>query len=231
MSQSVATQMRPKGVPTQLDEVGPGLDAEVIRRALQAGQAAARRTRPAHPRNYAGLTATAEATAVLREELESKGWTPYYKDGINGALHPDGSVMIMLVPGDRMTGDSGRKPRSKRRGPRGIELIDANQLSLFPDLFPRNEKRITTWYVLNHHDRRDGEIRIEVALPKTYDGEHRVCDWEQRFILEPLSLGTVDPSTPAVEFDSDENPANDPIDVPVEPIDGAFDSDHEPSKD
>ncbi len=219
MSSTATRSSKSLPPPTTLGEVGPGLSQDVIHRALEAGQHAARLTRPAHPRNYAGLTATAEATAVLREELAPDGWTHFYKDGINGALSPDETVMLMFVPGDRMTGDPERNPRSKRRGPRGLELVESNQLELFLEAKRGAGERIVTWYILNRHDRGQGVIHIEVSLPRSYDTEKRVCEWGQRFVIEPLTLLPTDPSRPPVEFDSEQGPA---IDVPVEPIDAAF---------
>jgi hypothetical protein len=216
---STANDSPTSAVPRTIGEIGLGLSEAIVHRALEAGQEAARLTRPAHPRNYAGLTATAEATAVLREGLEPFGWTHFYRDGINGALSPDQMVMLMFVPGDRMTGDAERNPRSKRRGPRGLRLVESNQLELFPIARKEVGQQMVTWYVLNRHDRRDAVIHVEVSLPQSCDTDNRVCIWAQRFVLNPLTLPPSDPSRPPIELDSEQGPA---FDVPVEPIDGAF---------
>lgn len=212
--------------PTTLADIGPGLEEAVIQTAIKEGRAAAARTRPAHPANYAGLKATAEATAVLREQLGLYGWTFYKKDGINGALHPNGETMLMFVPGDRATGDRERKPKSKRRGPRGIALVISNQLSLFPDFAPpAAEPPITTWYVLTHYDRQTGQITVEVSLPRAYDKDNRVNEWESRIQVAPVATG---PAVPAgMEFDADDQAQR--IDVSVEPLEDAFDDD-DPSR-
>lgn len=210
--------------PARPADVFPGLDDALVHRVFLAGEAKAREARPSHPPNFARWTATGEAVATLRDELAIFDYPSYYKDGINGVLHPDGRKMLMLVPGDANTGNPHRDPKSKRRGPRSCKLVEGNQLSLFPELVRPSTSAVETWFILHRYDHRVGLLQLELAQPRAYDSDKRVDTWGPRIMIEPLRLGTPEGTAPtALEFDSDERTPV--VELDVAPREGALDQD------
>lgn len=212
----------------EMAKLGPGLDEVAIHEAIQVGRRNAVSVPPNIPPWFPGLAGAAYAIDCLRTRLARTGWKNYQRDGISGVMNPAGTVMLMFVPGDRLTGspDLEAQPRSKKRGPRSIGLVESNQrtiwefLSEVTPLFVPEPTGPVTWFVLTHHDRSQGIVQVEVSQPSECDPEtKKVRRWKSRIPLRDVELPEVIVENPAafdIEFDGERTSA---IDIPIEPID------------
>lgn len=142
----------------------------------------------------------------LRQGTALLGWKPSNDRQYSVALSGDDSIAIAVATGDSNTGRQGVDPSTMSpKGPRTLEAVAANQLCLDLRLPGANEPSSIqeghsnlreTWLLLIHLD--NAEVRSELSLPSSLDGDDRVTGWRERILL------------PAIDFDPDQ------IDLPVD---------------
>ena len=185
----------PDDVPSRLAELG--LREEILREAVQRGQAAYASCTPNHPAPYRGICAWAETVSALRELLLPKGWTR--SDSGNLPLTTDGAsrVCITVSTGDENTGRIGGSPCTRSsKGPRTASAITINalQMRLFEEirLQPDDLEEINgkmTWILLFHRDPIANELRCELSRPIKMNVDGQVTGWAERIILGSTPLG------------------------------------------
>ena len=193
-----------------------GLESEEpLREAIKKGLDAQMRCTPLHPPVAPGFYRWSEATAALRLGLIPMKWKPNDDGNLSSIVRDDGRVAIVIATGDARTGMEGAPyPTTKfPRGPRTQAAVATNQqialdlitgASILPDESPKRE----TWWLLAAV--RDGEVRMELSLPRSISDQGWIEEWAHRIILTPHQIGegTIDLGL--------EEHAMDAIDVSVE---------------
>jgi hypothetical protein len=185
----------PGEVPARLAELG--LNEEVLREAVERGQAAWASCTPNHPAQFPGMWAWAEAVNALRERLIPEGWTRINNENLPLTVDAAGRVCIAVSTGDENTGRADASPCTRSsKGPRTRSAVtdNARQYRLFEDirLRPEELEEINgkmTWILLFHRDARAGEVRSELSRPIRMNIEGQVAGWAERIILGVSRFG------------------------------------------
>ena len=191
-----------------------GIDPAILRRAVEAGEMAGDACTEHDPPGFRGYTQWGVCSRMVRIGLAPLKWTRRNRQNLPLAVSPDGKMCITVATGDAATGIEEANPQTKN--PRGIVtqaaiIENINQLFLFEEMEKEraereSEVRALTWILLFHRDR--DIIRCELSLPRAWDQQGRVSEWEERLILEPVGIADVSRIMP-----EEQGPA---IDVEVE---------------
>lgn len=191
-----------------------GLNHGILLDSVRAGFLARSLCTELDPPMYPGQTMWAHTLRRLRQRTVLLGWKPNDDGNYSVALAPDGMSAIAVATGDANTGRTDATPlTASAKGPRTAEAIADNyQLSL--DLVFHDELRNVlniksqpgkreTWLLLVHLDQ--SEVRAELSLPASLDGQDRVAGWLERIIL------------PSIDFDPEqiELPDSDVTDIDI----------------
>lgn len=166
---------------------GLGLDEEVIRRAVLAGEEERRDTSPFDPTIAAPFRAWAATIRALGEALASAGWRKHEFRNFPRIAHSVTKKAIAVVGGNEGTGRDDRHPTCRgTRGPRSIAVVEANrQRVLFPQpefvALPKDDKEFETWWLLVYSG--GGELRAELSLPIGLGDDLRFSDWKERILI------------------------------------------------
>ena len=190
-----------------------GLDPEILRRAVEAGEMAADTCTDHDPSGFRGYTLWGVCTRELRMGLTPRGWKRQNRQNLPLVVSPDGAIAITVATGDPNTGIEDATPHTKNpRGRVTLTAIGVNAVQLtFLDPVgqlrpePGVEPVALTWILLFYRDR--DIIRCELSLADAWDDDGRPCGWAERLILEPV--GVVDRPTIQMEQEPE-------IDVEVE---------------
>jgi hypothetical protein len=170
------------------------LPEELLKDALNAGQQALAGCSLDRPPMARGVHVWGVILETLRQRGRPSGW--HRSEGkLSSVISPDGLVQIVVASGDESTGIEEKVPHTKYpRGAASIDAIEANQMSLFPNLVPirpRSAKAGALTWILLHRRLRD-TVRWELSLPKSVDQEGVIQSWAERIVLEPLSVDLID---------------------------------------
>lgn len=207
----------PIDVHARLAEIG-GLTVEVLHTAGIQGEIARAAATENHPRLTGPFNAYCDATASLRDQLGSLGWTKLEEKNYPLTVSPDGAHAIVVAAGDECTGSKIAPKTKSPKGPRTFAAVAANaqQISLFdlveqltPPTAAGDESQRLTWVLLVHRtiDGDDAELRMELSLPSRIGEDGRIEHWPERIILpvirldgDPGGLRAVDPG-PDIDVD------------------------------
>lgn len=174
-----------------------GLSEEPLRDVIRRGYLAFTNCTANHPRAIPGIWAWAETVRALREYVLPMGWRRCEDNNYSTVIAPSGRRAIAVATGDEGTGRIAATPSTKTpKGPSTIDAIECNQLQfafMEPET-PRiadqaaseDEDERVTWILLVH--RTGGEVRCELSLPSSIDGEGRINGWRERIVLSPVPL-------------------------------------------
>lgn len=188
---SLVLHSQPWDVNRRLAELG--LEEEPLRIAVSRGYLGWASCTENHPRIYAPLVAWAETVGAMREYLTTLGWENSDDNNYSLSLSPDGRLAIGVATGNEETGRIAGSPSttaSKGRNTVTAILVNQGQLKLFPEepqADPGASEKLadrTTWMLLIRRDRE--EIRCELSLPVSIDGEMRIDTWRERIILRSI---------------------------------------------
>jgi hypothetical protein len=169
-----------------------GLNFEILRDAILAGETARDACTANDPPNAAGFDAWARTVRSLRERLIAWAWTRIDADGLPTIISPSGSIAIAVATGDEGTGKAEASPKTKYpKGPATIAVVTRNRTQL--ELWESNEEQVTvpnptpqTWFLLRN--RMDDTVYAELSLPAAIGDDGRVEEWAERIVLAPISL-------------------------------------------
>lgn len=175
------------------------LSLDVLRHAVEVGQAERNTATPHDPANAGGTLAYFGVVRTLRDQLVPQGWIP--KSTANFALVAERELGVAIAAsgGDKDTGQREGKPRTRNpKGNQTAQAINTNQMSLWPqeEAVSHDEDVGQIWFLLYHPDAH--EVRMELSLPTTMDDQGRVNGWSTRLILDPIPL---DPLAPVTDYD------------------------------
>jgi hypothetical protein len=181
-------------VISRLQEVF-GLAEDSIQDVIMQGLLARTSCSPHHPRTFPGLSQWANTVSALRGKTAPLGWD--YSDNNNFplAIHPSGSLVVVVQTGDRETGTAGIP---SNRAPKGANTEDAvsinmRQMSLFEttEEFTVNQgsDKPIMWVLLYHV--AANEIRYELSLPLKMVGG-KIRSWQERIVFPPIKLDQTD---------------------------------------
>lgn len=205
-------------VQKRLQELDATLDEAVLHMAIEQGYRARLGVTAAHPKTAAGTLHWHESVGTLRTELGVRNWTMVDRQNCPFSVSPDKNMSIIVMTGDPDTGKLRGEPRNQAE--KGAVLGKAIEENRQYELFEkdaahvwRSENKAGTqvWVLLYHVDQGKvgaNEIRIELSLPKKFNGK-RIVDWTERIILGTISLDSEFTSLPETQPQS-------PIDVHVE---------------
>jgi hypothetical protein len=197
-----------------------GLNFEILRDAILAGETARDACTANDPSNAAGFDAWARTVRSLRERLIAWAWTRVDADGLPTIISPSGSIAIAVAAGDEGTGKAEASPKTKYpKGPATIAVVTRNRTQL--EFWESNEEQVTvpnptpqTWFLLR--SRMDDTVYAELSLPAAIGDDGRVEEWAERIVLAPISLdprgGILAPPSPDPSGLGDRGEA---IEVPV----------------
>ncbi len=205
-----------------------GLDEATVQEMVIRGFVKRQTCTAFHPPSYPGYSQWGETVAASRELLVSRDWSFSDANNLSRVISPDEKVAVIVSTGDDNTARNEYRygeiqPRTKH--PKGTETrlaVEANEPTLFDMLSEEKvERAITprpdhqaTWMLLIATTKR--EVRYELSLPKTQDGEGYVCEWSERIIFPPIEIDSLAARYDNRDDDDDEGTAD--IDVPVERI-------------
>lgn len=174
-----------------------GLSEEILREAIEQGQAAWAGCTSNHPVQFPGVYGWAETVAGLRERLLPGGWTRSNEGNLALTVNRAGTLALTVSTGDEFTGDRTTEPCTKfRKGARTISAVSDNmdQYRLFPDmqltaedLRALNSKE--TWMLLIRRDVQAHGVRCELSRPINVNDEGKVDGWAERIILSSIPFG------------------------------------------
>jgi hypothetical protein len=197
-----------------------GLNSEILRDAILAGETARDACTANDPSNAAGFDAWARTVRSLRERLIAWGWTRVDADGLPIIISSSGSIAIAVATGDEGTGKGDAPLKTKYpKGPATIAVVARNRTQL--EFWDSDEEQIAipnptpqTWFLLRN--RVDDSVYAELSLPAAIGDDGRVEEWAERIVLAPISLdprgGILAPPSPDLSGLDDRGDA---IDVPV----------------
>jgi hypothetical protein len=201
---------QPWDVNLRLQQLGPGLNVQVLLGAVEVGTAAYAGTTANHPPFFGGMWRFAEIVRNLREELLPEGWGRSDRRNFSTVLSPDRRVAIAVAQGDESTGDADKTPTTRyAKGVTVQEAVDGNRLLPFyevDDLADSElEPQLITWILL--HSRVGDAVRVELSRPAVIDGSGFVQAWDERLIIGSVELNPTrmsvpdsDPVVPIVEI-------------------------------
>lgn len=184
----------PARITRELAAIGPGLDENIVRRAVERGYLERVNCDRFHPKTFPGTVHRAESISSLRHDLVVlHGWTPECASNQELIVTPEGLAAIVVVAGDINVGNEDNDPSTKYDSgslTRRAIASNANQLELFPGLEApladgHTEAR-TTWMLLSHIAAR--EIRFELSLPIGFGENNFVNKWRKRIIFLPTVI-------------------------------------------
>jgi hypothetical protein len=160
-----------------------------------------------HPRTYRGITFWAEFVKDFRQKLDN--WTAQSIKNFDLTVNPQEDMAIVIMSGDKFTGLSGSAmPSTKNpKGAMTLQLVENNQLSLFPEMRenPIIKEGCQYWILLYY--KAEDEIRLELSLPNNIDGEGKINSWLERIPLPSCKVGAgstepdITDKSSAIDFD------------------------------
>lgn len=152
-----------------------------------------------------GFLSWGKTLRFLRDQLIPLGWSAGRHPDLETVISPDRTFRVASASGNSATGDPDRMPSTHvDKGPlSGLAVEDNRQIS-FPTIHPQFGHRpgpeIQTWYLLQYaavDEHRQGEIRVELSLPKHFSGSRPgvtnpkrgvLDDWKPRLILGAILI-------------------------------------------
>jgi hypothetical protein len=191
-----------------------GLTESLLRDAVAYGAQHASSCTRHDPPGLPGYLRWAKTHRDVRDHLVPLGWKVDNTRNYPTVLHPGGQWALGVSSGDEITGRNVEK-QPKTRNPKGevTRQIARRNQPFFDFLGPEMNEVRSTWLLLFYLDVVEQEIRVELSLPKTVDGDGRVSGWITRLILRPIDLDD------GFGARADDAPADEPpgdIDVLVE---------------
>ena len=162
------------------------------------------------PIHLPGVLLVGKAIRRLRDILVTREWETVNVRGYATVEHPSGRLAVTTALGDANTGSKLKSPRtSASKGAQSASYIEANQMSLFPAMFPgpiRHTTDQTTGLILLVHV-FDGEqvVNAELSRPIGTDHHRRISKWRTRLILpqasfSELSIAATPSQPPDLDF-------------------------------
>ena len=179
-----------------------GLTDDLLRAAVEAGDAARNGCRATDPDDYPARTAHTVAYRYLCDHLRSRGWHSAKVRGQVRLVTPDGRHALVFASGDEITGlRLGSQPRT--RSAKGEVTTNAIRLNLNLFLFGWDDAGpddAEIWFVLVAWiDGEKPEVRFELSRPVAQQSSGVIHVWDARVMFDPI-LGVPDP------YDSGEEP-------------------------
>lgn len=193
-----------------------GLELEDIQASVRAGGTARRTCTINDPKPFPGYLQWATIVRTIRERTAPQRWSARDMLHMPGIVSPDGSLAVIIVPGDAGTGTNHDVRTRRKRGRATRVAVTSNQLTLQYEGFlvadddATDVGNVLTWMLLTYST--GNEIRLELSLP---DGivDGRVVHWKHRIALPTV---TFDSLAITIDDDDDEGPAG-AYEVTVEP--------------
>jgi hypothetical protein len=180
-------------LPDQVDErlAALGLSMPMIDEVIRVSVAARNSATAHHPRTHGGLMAYGDSVRALRDEASTAGFRAINDGGLEMCVNDDRGIAILIGRGNGGTGKADQNSSTLyRRGARGRQVLESNQLMLFPG---RNQAIVyrKTWMLLI---RQDGDhVWAELSLAAAIGTDGKVALWDERIIFPPHELNGVDP--------------------------------------
>ena len=202
----------PALVDAALQELG--LNSEILRKAVEAGQFERDSCTLNDPPGTAGYEAWRWPVRILREELIPLGWKRLNRDNLPLVVEPDKRIAIAVASGTAATGCLEYVPTTKNpKGSVTHGYVVENQqkrLNFGPEEtqsqlpLPKVSQLLT--YLLLIHPHGDGTVRSELSLPAKINELGRITKYRERLIL-PIIAGGDSPG--------DEEFGDAELDIPV----------------
>lgn len=214
-------KVRPLEVATRVRQLG--LKVSELRDAIRAGELERHSCTALDPKSAPGWEAWRWTVRRLREILIPRGFTWLDRDNLPLVVNPKTGVAIAVATGDTATGKADPKlwPTTKYpRGPTAHRYIAVNRLLRLPfdwdnEVAPMPapiDDELVTWLLLIHSTEK--AVRAELSLPSKVDENGYIVEWEERLILNPVSLD--EESDPMTDSRHDDE-GDEALDVPVAP--------------
>jgi hypothetical protein len=174
-----------------------GFDGALVRDLVVARAAAASRSYMGglYPPSASGTVRWIHSVASSREALAPFGYDPDDTDQLSKVIHLGRRVAIVPATGSATTGipysiarkyPSTKWPRGERTA---VAVARNNQPALFStevdEIDPEGAQPLVTWMLLQHATSQ--EVRSELSRPAAISARGFITEWDQRFILPPLS--------------------------------------------
>ena len=180
--------------PGHLNSLSPlGLHTELFKQTGERILQAYVSTTKNDARMAPGMLAFLAAVRSVRDILKPHGWEAKREGSIELATNKELSIDILVSSGNKFIGCEDGFPGNKN--PKGkntqrIVYINAQQLSLFPNVEPKNQiGDNVTYFLFYHFDLKKEEMRMELSLPNSFNiSERKVEGWKQRIFLESLDF-------------------------------------------
>ena len=179
---------RPAEVASRLTQLG--VNQEILRAGPVWGLRQAVQTTRHDPASFYGIMLWGKTVRHLRDRLVPNGWTIDNKSNYPTTVSPDGTTAIAVAAGDWRTGLRDETPSTRsEKGPATENIVRRNQMQ-FHDLFPSFPAGVQTWLLLHFFEEEKEEIRVELSLPSSIDGDGFVIEWRERLILDPVPFAS-----------------------------------------
>lgn len=122
---------------------------------------------------------------ILRDALQSKGWTVDNTHNVATIISPERSIRIGCTAGDSQTGKTGIGPKIRHKGRATLEVSGQMVIPNFERSTNSTESKL--WYLVKYVDEGSHEIRSELSLPFLNTASSKFIGWKDRIILPPYS--------------------------------------------
>ena len=192
MNETGQTLHRPLEVADRLAELG--LEPAYVIEPLRAGLSYKASLSHSNTGAIHGIGVWDAINSRLRDQLIPNGWIKDEPGNFATTVHPDGSLRIVVLGGDKDTGQIGGFPanqhtfsgHTKKHTKRAImnnEVILGRQ-GHFGHLEPQNWPLTLprTYFLVHHIDLEAGTVQAELSLPIAVAGRF-ISKWHERIIL------------------------------------------------
>jgi len=197
-----------------------GIPPEILREAVDQAWRTTARCTEHDVLSMEGFLAWGVPIRFLRDKLCPLGWS-VDRTNLETVLSPNGLIALASARGNSHTGDPDRMPSTMtEKGPHTQTVIVNNQLS-FDDLHvarvgEQELPGVETWFLLQYHDVKDDEIRMELSRGMRFTSSSKrrdhgvISHFEPRIYLDPINV-----ANGADEEQAQEAAADEQIDIPV----------------
>jgi hypothetical protein len=197
-----------------------GIPPEILREAVDQAWRATARCTEHDVLSMEGFLAWGVPIRFLRDKLCPLGWS-VDRTNLETVVSPNGLIALASARGNSHTGDPDRMPSTMtEKGPHTQTVIVNNQLS-FDDLHTargrdREQPAVETWFLLQYHDVKDEEIRMELSRGMRFTSSTSRRDHGVISHFEPrIYLDSINVANGAADAQGHEATADEQIDIPV----------------
>ena len=174
-----------------------GLTIDLLHRALEDGDNAARQATQFHPVTAAGLFRWLNTVESLRRNLTLGGWESIDVRNAPRITSPDGATILTVAGGNQAVGHPELELQfARERGDATVRAVAINfyiqdrlPFPALADMSAEQDPPGSTWFLMYHRLHTTDELLCELARPVQMTDSGLAKQWAERVILPPIDFG------------------------------------------